>query len=65
MWQPLLLLLTYHRHLRMISDALELRVEGGQVSYSQCICVISHGYGGFGGGLGWRWWMVRYGGGGW
>ena len=27
------LLLTYHRHLRMISEALELYLEGGQVSH--------------------------------
>ena len=35
----LLLSLSYHRHQRMISEALELRVEGGRVS---------HGYGGLG-----------------
>ena len=33
----------------MISDALELCVEGIQVSHSWWMCVISHGYGGFGG----------------
>ena len=42
----MLLLLTYHRHLRMISEAQELRVEGRWVSHSWCMCVISHGYGG-------------------
>ena len=34
----------------MISEALELRVLGRQVSRSWCLCVVSHGYGGFGGG---------------
>ena len=46
----LLLLLSYHNRLRMISEVLELRVEGGQVSHSWCMCVVSHGYGGLGGG---------------
>ena len=41
----------------MISEALEVHVEGGRVSHSWCLCVISYGYGGFGGG--------RDGGGGW
>ena len=34
----------------MISDALELRVESARVSHSWCKCVVSHSYGGFGGG---------------
>ena len=34
----------------MISESLELCVEGRQVSHSWCMCVISHGYGGLGGG---------------
>ena len=46
----LLLLLSYHRRLRMISEALEIRVEGGRVSHSWCMCVVGHGYGGLGGG---------------
>ena len=29
----------------MISEALELRVEGVRVSHSWCMCVVSHGYG--------------------
>ena len=41
----------------MISEALELPVEGGRVSHSWCMVVVSHGYGGLGGG--------RDGGGGW
>ena len=45
-----LLLLSYPRCLRMISEALELHVEGGRVSHSWCICAVSHGYGGLGGG---------------
>ena len=36
------LLLSYHGGLRMISEALELYVEGGRVSHSWCICVASH-----------------------
>ena len=43
------LLLNYHRHLRKTSVELELYVEGGRVSHSWCMCVIGHGYGGFGG----------------
>ena len=43
------MLLSYHRRLRMISEALELRMKGGQVSHSLCMCVISHGYGGLSG----------------
>ena len=42
-----LLLLSHHRLLRNITEALELRVEFGRVSHSWCICVVSHGYGGF------------------
>ena len=33
----------------MISEALELHVEGGCVPHSWCTCVVSHGYGGLGG----------------
>ena len=50
-----MLLLGYHRRLRMISAALELCVEGGRVSVDTC--VVSHGNGGLGEG--------RDGGGGW
>ena len=50
-----LLLLSYHRRLRMISEALELYVDGGRVSHNWCMRVVSHGYGGLVGG--------RYGGG--
>ena len=39
----------------MISEALELRVEGGQVSHSRCMCIVSHGYGGLSGGGGGGW----------
>ena len=52
----MLLLLSYHICLRMISEALDLRVEGGRVSNSWCMDVVSHGYGGLG--QGWRWWTV-------
>ena len=41
----------------MISEALGLRVEGGRVSHSLCMGVVSQVYGGLGGG--------RDGGGGW
>ena len=34
----------------MISEALELRVEGGRVSHCWCMCVVGHGYGWFDGG---------------
>ena len=44
----LLLLLSYHRRLRMISEVIELYVECGRVSHSWCMCW----------GQGWRWWMV-------
>ena len=51
------LLLSYHRRLRMLSEALELRLKGGRVSHSSCMCVVSHGYGRLGegkdGGGGW------------
>ena len=53
----LLLLLSYHRHLRVISEALELCVEGERVNHSWCMGVVGHGYGGLGG--------DRDGGGGW
>ena len=33
----------------MTSEALELRFEGGRVSHSWCMSVVSHGYGGLGG----------------
>ena len=33
----------------MISEALELRVESGQVSHICRMCVVSHGYVGLGG----------------
>ena len=46
------MLLSYHRHPRMMSEVLDLQVKGGRVSHSWCMCVISHGYGGFGGGRG-------------
>ena len=39
----LLLSLSYHRHLTMISEELELRVEGGQVGGGWCVCVVSRG----------------------
>ena len=44
------LLFGNHRRLRMISETLELCVEGEQVSYSWFVCVAGHGYGGLGGG---------------
>ena len=34
----------------MISEALELSVNGGRVSQSWCMCVVRHGYGVLGGG---------------
>ena len=46
----MLLLLSYHRRLRIISEAIEMRVEDGGVSHSWCICAVSYGYG--------AWWMV-------
>ena len=45
----LLLSLSYHRRLKMISKALELCVNGEQFSHSWYMCVVSHGYDGFGG----------------
>ena len=36
--------------MRMISEALELRVERGRVSHSRCMCVVSYAFGGLGGG---------------
>ena len=33
----------------LVSEALVLYVEGGRFSHSWCMCVISHGYDGFGG----------------
>ena len=38
--------------LGMISQALELRVEGGHSSHSWCMCVVSHSYGRYGMGQG-------------
>ena len=35
----MLLLLIYHRLLRMILEALQLRLEGGRFSHSLCVCV--------------------------
>ena len=49
--------MTYHRNLRIISEVLELCMEGRSVSHSWCMCVVSHGPGGLDGG--WE------GGGGW
>ena len=40
--------LSYHRRLRMISEAFELRVEGRRVSHSRCMGVVGNGYGGLG-----------------
>ena len=42
-------LLSYHRCLRMISEALEFCMESGRVSHGWCMVVVSHGYGGLGG----------------
>ena len=53
----LLMSLSYHRCLRMSTEALEQYVEGGQDGHRWYMCVIGHGYGGLGGG--------RDGGGGW
>ena len=33
----------------MISESLELCVDGGRVSHCWCMCVVGHGYGGLGG----------------
>ena len=44
-----MLLLSYQRRLKIITEALELRQEGGRVSHSWCMRVVSHGYGGLGG----------------
>ena len=41
----------------MTSEAIELRVEGGRVSHSWCMCVVGHGNSGLG--------VGRDGGGGW
>ena len=43
---------SYHRRLSMISETLELHVEGGRVSHSWCMCVVGHGCGGLGVGRG-------------
>ena len=34
--------------MRMVSEALELRMESGRVSFIWCMCVVCHGYGGLG-----------------
>ena len=36
----LTLLLSYHRRLRMVSEELELRVQGGRISHRWCMCVV-------------------------
>ena len=36
----------YHTRLRMISEVLTLRVEGGRVGHSWCLCVAGHVYAG-------------------
>ena len=46
----LLLMLSYHRRLIMISEALEMCVEDGRASHSWCMCVVCHCCGGLGGG---------------
>ena len=46
-----LLLLSYHRRLRMTQETLEQCMEGGRVSQSGRMCVVSHSYGGFGRGM--------------
>ena len=55
----MLYLYSYHRRLRMISEALQQLVEGGRVSQSWCMYVVSHGYDGLVGGQGWRWWTSQ------
>ena len=57
----LLLLSSHHRPLRMIPEVLELCVEGGCISHIWYICVVSHVYGGFDGGLdgGGGWYACR------
>ena len=52
-----LLLSSYHRRLGMILEALESYMDGGRVSHSWCMGVVSHGYGGLG--------VGKNGGGGW
>ena len=44
----MLLLLSYHRHVKMISEALWPYVERWRVSHSWCMGVDGHGYGGLG-----------------
>ena len=34
----------------MVPETLELAVEGGRISHSWCMCVVSHGNGGLDGG---------------
>ena len=46
----LLMLLSYHRRLRMIAEALELRVESERVCHCWCMCVVGHGDDGLGDG---------------
>ena len=45
----LLLLFSSHRSLWMISEVLEFPVDGGRVTHSQCMCIISHSLDGDGG----------------
>ena len=45
----LLQLLSYHRRLRMISEALELLVECGRVNNTLCMYAVSDSYGGLAG----------------
>ena len=52
------MMLRYRRRLRMVSEALMLRVIGGQDSHSWWMCVVAHSYGGLGVGHECRWWMV-------
>ena len=62
----MVVLLSYHRRPRMISEALELRVEDGWGSHSWCLFVVGDGYGGLSRGSGWcacgtkpGWWVAR------
>ena len=53
----LLLLLSYHRRLRVILRSAKLRVEGGRVSHSWCMCVVVMAMVGWMG-QGWSWCLV-------
>ena len=46
----LLLLLSYHRRLRMTHKSARAACGGGRVSHSWCMCVVGHGCGGLDGG---------------